>query len=150
MRRANLRRLSFGLFSLSLLAVYFAIVDQCLSENLEPETVVGIAEHMLDSHLSDARDSRAVRLCESAPAWVEALSERTREAIATMRRHFEQYALDRTEQIAAEVVEVSDEHLCNSLSRNRRLLADTLNDLAASGSDNPMKDHRGESADVLP
>lgn len=123
---------------------------QGLSEVLEPETVVGIAAHMLNSHLPAARDSRAARLRESALAWAEALRGRTRAAAPTMRRHVERDALDRADQIAAEVVEVSDVQLCNFVSRNRWLLADTLNDLATSGSKNLTMDDRGEFADVLP
>lgn len=131
-RRANRWTLAFGLVALLALSVYFTIIHRRLSEYLEPQAVVGIAEHLLDAQLPDARESLEAKLRDSAPEWAAMLSERAQVAIPELRVKIEELALDRADQVAEEAIELTEEQLRAYIGKHRPELEQTLRDLAKS------------------
>lgn len=131
-RRANRLTLAFGLVSLLALCIYFTIVHRRLSEYLEPQAVVGIAEHLLDAQLPDARESLESKLRESAPAWAAMVSERAQDAIPELRAKIEELALERADQVAEGAIDLTEEQLRAYVGKHRPELEEALRDLAKS------------------
>jgi hypothetical protein len=130
--RSNRLTLVLGVASLLIVSGYFTLVYQRLSEHLEPEAVVDIAQNVLEERWPEAREAVEARIRASAPDWAVQLSLQTRVAIPQARLYLQNYALEKTDEVAVQAIQLSEDQFRDFVRSRRPLIQQTFQDLAQS------------------
>jgi hypothetical protein len=131
-QRANRLTLIVGLLSIFVISGYFYVVYQRLSEYVQPEAIVDIGQNMLEERWPDAREAVESHVKTSAPEWAAQLSDQAVLTLPQAREYLQNFALERTDELAVEAVALSKERIRELVRNQRALFQETFQQLAKS------------------
>ncbi len=120
-----------GFLVLIALAIYFHFGYRMIAELLEPKKLVPLGAQMLNDRLPEARQALVKQVADSAPAWAEQLSAKSREAIPEARLKLEEYVITETDKLLSQATSVTEEKFRAALHENHDVVEKGLKELAA-------------------
>ncbi len=130
MRRGSWLTAAVGALALALLGGYFWYGYQRVKEALEPPTLIGFAENLLDDQIPQARMALEKQIQDSSTDWARRLSKEAQDAIPTARKRLEDHVMAEFDKVLAQSVVMSEEQFRSFLRENRPALEKGLREMS--------------------
>src|SRR5262249_37822447 len=130
--RSTTMTLLVGAIVLIALCIYFWVGYTKINGVIEPETLVNVAQGMLDNHLPEGIKQVEEQVTQQAPVWAASLSQQTIDGIPTARAKLEEHIYEEANKKLHEVNVMSDEHFKRFLRDNKTVIEAKFKELSTS------------------
>ena len=114
------------------LAVYFYIGYTGFGEVTEPKTLVALVEVQLDDNLPAVRKTLQDFIIKESPGWAAQISGEVQTSLPEARKQLENYIVEQMDTMLDATNDMTEEHFRGYLKKNRPLLEQGFQELAAS------------------
>ncbi len=114
---------------LAVVAIYFSFGYHEVSDLTDPDKIVALVGQTVDDQLPIYRQQAEQQVKDNASTWAEQASQQLLTAIPPMREHLEQFALDQSDTIIAQIDVVGEQQFRRLLNENRSTVEEAIKDL---------------------